>query len=175
MHRPRHLALLSSGVAISLGLLMAQPVPAAGEDFAARRHRAGSVSAVAPAGPDIWLPTAVSYADCTGATALEHTSVYRDVCLPGIYLLGHNPGPFAVLLALRVGATVGYQGRLFTITSASLTTPAAQWAEAQRHPAELTLQTCANDPLARVWVFTARSGGGRSDSSGSQSRPASTP
>jgi hypothetical protein len=29
----------------------------------------------------------------------------------------------------------------------------AQWNEAHRHPADLTLQTCANDEFSRVWVI----------------------
>jgi hypothetical protein len=73
--------------------------------------------------------------------------------MPGVYLVAHNPGPFTLILQLQVGARVSYQGHVFAIISRALMTPAAQWNQAQRHPADLTLQTCAGDALSRVWVF----------------------
>ncbi len=105
--------------------------------------------------PSLGLPDAVTYDDCSGATPLAATSIYRDVCLPGVYLVAHNPGPFALILRLGVGSLVSYDGRRYEITSVSLVDPAVEWIDAQVHPVALTLQTCANDGRSRVWVLRA--------------------
>jgi hypothetical protein len=156
VRRPRSVAVISRSVAICITLTALQPILASGEVGHARHGETGSKQGAHSVAADISLPAAVPYADCTGATPLDQNAIYRDRCLPGLYLLAHNPGPFTELLSLRAGSRVEYQGRLFTITSVSLMTAPAQWDEAQRHPAALTLQTCVNDALSRVWVFKGR-------------------
>jgi hypothetical protein len=106
-------------------------------------------------GDSVVLDRAVPYADCTGASPLGHDNVYRDVCVPGVYLLAHNPGPFGALTSSRVGSVIAYAGRRFTITSVSLETPQQAWHDALTHPAAMTLHTCANASGTLVWVYRA--------------------
>lgn len=127
---------------------------AAGHALALRSSPATTAPA-ASAPVALRLPAAVPYRDCTGVTPLTRTTVYRDTCLSGVYLVEHNPGAFTPLLSFRVGSEVSYEGRTYTIRSVALRTPSAQWAEAQAHPAALTLQTCVNDAAGSVWVLTA--------------------
>jgi hypothetical protein len=141
------------GAALAFGLVALQPVMAAGHVARVVPAASQALRAAVPPPPDLALPNAVAYGDCTGATPLARTAIYRDTCMHGIYLVAHNPGPFTSILTLRTGARVSYQGRLFVITSVTLMTTTAQWDEGQRHAADLTLQTCANDALGRVWVF----------------------
>jgi hypothetical protein len=68
-----------------------------------------------PAGPantllsgDGTLDTTVTtYADCTGATELTHSTAAIDTCVNGrIYFVGHNAGVFTPLLDLGVGSAI---------------------------------------------------------------------
>jgi len=147
------MALIPAAASMALGLYVAQPVIAAGRQSPAGASANTAQPDLATAGPVFSLPHALTYADCSGATPLARTTIYRDTCMPGVYLVAHNPGPFTLILQLQVGARVSYQGHVFAIISRALMTPAAQWNQAQRHPADLTLQTCAGDALSRVWVF----------------------
>jgi hypothetical protein len=113
------------------------------------------VSAPSPHAIAYVVPAALPYDDCTGATSLDRANVYRDQCASGIYLVAHNPGPFTAIISLKVGSTVSYRGQAYTITSVTVRSRQAQWANAQAHPAALTLQTCANASGTMVWVFTA--------------------
>ena len=135
-------------------IITLDPARAAGPALALGRSLTATPSA-ASSPVALNLPAALPYRDCTGVTPLSRTSVYRDTCLPGTYLVGHNPGAFTPLLSLRVGSRVSFERRTYTIRSVTIRTPAAQWAEAQTHPAMLTLQTCVNDAAGSVWVFTA--------------------
>ena len=142
--------------AIACGLVVLQPTMAKGTPLSTAVGATPRPQTVAvPGVADFSLADAITYTDCTGSTPLAPTAIYRDVCLSGIYLVGHNPGPLTPILKLEVGARVSYHNHLYAITSKAIRTTAAQWNEAQRHPADLTIQTCANDELSRVWVFTA--------------------
>jgi hypothetical protein len=139
--------------AVFLSVLMLEPARAAAGEAVAFGSSLAATPAPAPVA--LALPTALPYSDCTGTTPLGRANIYHDTCLPGIYLVGHNPGAFSSLLPLRVGSRVSYGGRTYTIRWVAIRTPAEQWAEAQAHPAVLTMQTCVNDAAGRVWVLTA--------------------
>jgi hypothetical protein len=142
-------------LAIAFTVIGLDPARAAAEHALAQRNSMAVTPPSASSPVALRLPAAVPYLDCTGVTPLSRTTVYRDTCLPGVYLVGHNPGVFTTLLSLRVGSEVSYKGRTYTIRSVALRTPSTQWAEAQAHPAVLTLQTCVNDAAGSVWVLTA--------------------
>jgi hypothetical protein len=146
------MALIPAAASMALGLYVAQPVVAAGRPSAGAPANTPQTAVEAP-NPVFSLPHALSYSDCSGAMPLGRTAVYRDLCMPGVYLVAHNPGPFTSIVQLLVGDRVSYQGHVYAILSRALMTPATQWNEAQRHPADLTLQTCAGDAQSRVWVF----------------------
>jgi hypothetical protein len=156
--------LILAANAIAFGAAASQPAIAAEEgspivSTAADAGQAGPAAVPAhsaqAATPNLNLPDALSYNDCSGATPLAATSIYRDVCLPGVYLVAHNPGPFTSILRLRAGSLVSYQGRVYEITSVTRVDPAVEWIDAQVHPAALILQTCSNDAHSRIWVFRA--------------------
>jgi hypothetical protein len=148
----RSAAFILCAAAVALALAAVRPAIAAGQTPPAQAsvHRARASTVTEPA---LSFADAIPYTDCSGTVPLARTAIYRDTCVPGVYLVAHNPGPFAGIPALNIGDRVSYRGQVYAVTSRSMMTMPAQWNEAHRHPADLTLQTCANDGLSRVWVI----------------------
>lgn len=49
----------------------------------------------------------VGYTDCSGVTALPGDAAALDACFAGRrYFVAHNPGPFAILMGLKVGDVI---------------------------------------------------------------------
>ncbi|MEP7106164.1 MAG: hypothetical protein ABI838_09990 [Chloroflexota bacterium] len=113
--------MLQSLLAAWIALFGAASVPAdlgaARNADVVTRHESASYSTPLAAPPhnrlvsiDLGLDTGVGiYADCTRASELTHESAAIDACLPGRnYFIGHNPGVFTPLLAVKVGTTLTY-------------------------------------------------------------------
>lgn len=50
-----------------------------------------------------------AYSDCSGRAEVPREGAAIDTCLDGrLYFIGHNPGPFAGLLAMGVGSQITY-------------------------------------------------------------------
>ncbi len=90
----------------------------------------------------IWLPGAATYNDCSGSTPLGY-GLYQDICYPGIYLLSPNYSVGGSFLGAKIGSTIMYQGRPYTVYSTYYSTSAAQVGPARAGGAALTLHTCA--------------------------------
>lgn len=45
-----------------------------------------------------------TYSDCTGRALVVGVEI--DTCIPGLYFVGHNPGPFTPLLGYGAGTII---------------------------------------------------------------------
>ena len=111
----------------------------------------------APAAPAVYaLSAGATYSDCSGASPLtSRTTIYRDTCVPGIYLLAHNPGVGGTFFGYGVGTLLSYGGTVYTVRSVAYMSPAQAWGQAFANPPVLALQTCANESGSTVLVVRA--------------------
>jgi hypothetical protein len=99
------------------------------------------------------------YSDCTGATALTHSSAAIDTCVTqDTYFVGHNPGVFTPLLSESVGSLITWwdgnaQAHVLRIVAVR------SWLRANGVPPKVSgdvvaqFQTCEVSDGSRDWIY----------------------